>query len=94
VETLEITMEDSLIGLKVILSYSVFEGLNVITRSVRFVNEGSQSVKLLSALSLSVDFSDADYDFLHLHGAHVKERHIERKPLRKWLMTAIIRLQA
>ncbi|PGV52560.1 alpha-galactosidase [Bacillus sp. AFS037270] len=81
-ETLEITMEDSLIGLKVILSYTVFEQFNVITRSVRFVNEGEESLKLLSALSVSVDFRDADFEFLHLHGAHVKERHIERQPLR------------
>jgi alpha-galactosidase len=81
-ETLEITMEDSLIGLKVILSYTVFEQFNVITRSVRFINEGSQSLKLVSAHSLCVDFRDADFEFLHLHGAHVKERHIERLPLR------------
>lgn len=81
-ETLEITMEDSLIGLKVILSYTVFEQFNVITRTVRFLNEGAQSLKLLSALSVCVDFRDADFDFLHLHGAHVKERHIERTPLR------------
>jgi alpha-galactosidase len=80
-ETLEITMEDSFIGLKVILSYTVFEQLNVITRSVRFINEGTESFKLLSAHSLCVDFRDADFDFLHLHGAHVKERHIERQPL-------------
>jgi alpha-galactosidase len=81
-ETLEITLVDSLIGLKVILSYSVFEHLNVITRSVKFVNEGTKSLKLLRALSVSIDFSDTDFDFLHLHGAHVKERHIERQPLR------------
>lgn len=81
-ETLEIIMEDSLIGLKVFLTYTVFEQYNVITRSVRFVNEGAHSIKLLSALSSSVDFRDADFDFLHLHGAHVKERHIARQPLR------------
>ncbi|WOD65189.1 alpha-galactosidase (plasmid) [Niallia taxi] len=81
-ETLEITMEDSIIGLKVILCYTVFEHLNVITRSVRFDNKGNESVTLLSAQSVCVDFRNADFDFLHLHGAHVKERHIERKPLR------------
>lgn len=81
-ETLEIIMEDSQIGLKVLLTYTVFEQFNVITRSVRFVNEGVHSLKLLSALSSSVDFRDADFDFLHLHGAHVKERHIARQPLR------------
>ncbi|WIV19179.1 alpha-galactosidase [Paenibacillus polygoni] len=81
-ETLEILLEDSLIGLKVFLTYTVFEQFNVITRSVRFVNEGTHSIKLLSALSASVDFRDAEFDFLHLHGAHVKERHIARQPLR------------
>lgn len=81
-ETLELTMKDSVAGLTVVLSYTVFENLNIITRSVRFKNEGADSVKLLSALSMSVDFMDADFDFLHLHGAHVKERHISRQPLR------------
>jgi alpha-galactosidase len=81
-ETLEIIMLDSLTGLKVALSYTVFEEFNVITRSVKFINEGTQTLKLLSALSLCVDFRDADFDFLHLHGAHVKERYIERQPLR------------
>jgi alpha-galactosidase len=81
-ETLEITMRDSVTGLKVVLSYTVFEYLNVITRSVLFVNEGTQVLKLLRALSLCIDFRDADFDFFHLHGAHVKERHIERQHLR------------
>ncbi|KSU82091.1 alpha-galactosidase [Fictibacillus enclensis] len=81
-ETLEITMVDTTAGLKVLLTYTVFENFNVITRSTRFVNKGKQSLKLLSALSMSVDFRDADFEFLHLHGAHVKERHIERLPLR------------
>ncbi|MFD1773512.1 alpha-galactosidase [Paenibacillus rhizophilus] len=81
-ETLEIVLEDQVSGLQVLLSYTVFEQFNVITRSVRFANKGSESLKLLRALSLSVDFQDADFDFLHLYGAHVKERHIARQPLR------------
>ncbi|WP_311083351.1 alpha-galactosidase [Paenibacillus polymyxa] len=81
-ETLEITMKDSLIGLKVVLIYTVFEQLNVISRSARIENEGKQPLKLLCAHSLCVDFRDADFDFLHLYGAHAKERHIERQPLR------------
>lgn len=81
-ETLEITMVDELIGLQVVLSYSVFEHFNVITRSVKIINDGEQSLKLLNVQSLCVDFREADFDFLHLHGAHVRERHIERQPLR------------
>ncbi|MFP9129387.1 alpha-galactosidase [Niallia sp. BSM11] len=81
-ETLEITMVDELIGLQVVLSYSVFEHFNVITRSVKIINDGEHSLKLLNVQSLCVDFREADFDFLHLHGAHVRERHIERQPLR------------
>lgn len=81
-ETLEIVMKDSLVGLKIVLNYTVYEEFNVITRSTRIVNDGTNSLKVLTAHSLSVDFRDADFDFLHLHGAHVKERFIEKQPLR------------
>ncbi|WP_312096558.1 alpha-galactosidase [Niallia sp.] len=80
-ETLEIVMKDSLVDLKIVLNYTVYEEFNVITRSARIVNEGTDSLKVLAAHSLSVDYRDADFDFLHLHGAHVKERFIEKQPL-------------
>src|SRR5699024_12654898 len=65
-----------------VLSYTVYKQFNAITRNVRFLNKGTETVRLLQASSLNVDFHDADFEFLHLHGAHVKERHIERTPLR------------
>jgi alpha-galactosidase len=80
-ETLEVELVDELTRLKVILSYTAYEKLNAITRSARFVNEGEQNLKLLSALSMSIDFHDADYDLLHLSGAWARERHIQRRPL-------------
>lgn len=76
-ETLEITMEDSLIGLKVVLTYTIFQKHNVITRSARFANEGNEKLKILRALSVSVDFNRNDYKFLHLAGSWARERHIE-----------------
>lgn len=80
-QTLQLELIDALTGLKAILSYTVYEDWNVITRSVRFVNEGEQKVKLLHALSASVDFHHADFDLLHLPGAWSRERFIERRPL-------------
>jgi alpha-galactosidase len=82
-ETLEIVMIDELIGLRVILSYTIFENYNVITRNVRFLNNGTTNLKLLRALSMSIDFNNDKYDFLHLYGSWARERHIERKPLFK-----------
>ncbi|MCM8709892.1 alpha-galactosidase [Clostridium sp. SYSU_GA19001] len=81
-ETLEIELVDSLIGLKVILSYTVFENFNAIARSVRFINYGQENLKLLRALSMSVDFIRDDFDFMHLFGSWARERHIVREALK------------
>lgn len=79
--TLEIVMFDSLIGLKVVLSYSIFDKHDAITRSVQFKNEGDTDLRLLHALSMSVDFNKDEYDFMQLSGSWARERHIERVPL-------------
>lgn len=80
-ETLEITLFDEVLKLQVILTYTVMEGFDVILRSTRFINSGESKLKLLRALSMNVDFDDADFDLIHLWGAWARERHIERKPL-------------
>lgn len=80
-ETLEIELFDTLISLKAKLYYTVFKNFNVVTRSVCFINEGGQELKLLRVLSMSVDFPHYNFDLLHLQGAWARERHIERHPL-------------
>jgi alpha-galactosidase len=80
-QTLEITGIDEAIGLEVVLCYSVFEKLNAIIRSVRFINKSSSEIKLLRALSMSVDMEDHDFDFMQLWGSWAAERNIDRKPL-------------
>lgn len=80
-ESIDIVLSDKLIGLKAILTYTVFRDLDAITRSVRFVNESNQSIKLLRALSFGLDMSRSDFDMLHLSGTWARERHIERRPL-------------
>jgi alpha-galactosidase len=80
-QTLEIVMIDSLIKLKVVLSYTIFDKHDAITRSVRFINEGGTRLKLLRALSMSIDFNKDEYDFMQLSGSWARERHIERVPL-------------
>lgn len=79
--TLHITLLDRYLNLYVILSYTVYEDLNVITRSVRFENRGTQPLRLLRALSMSLDFPDADFEMLQLSGAWARERHLRTRPL-------------
>ena len=81
-DTLEITLKDTLKGLKVVLLYTAFCEMDAITRSVKVMNEGTETILLEKVLSASVDFETSDYDFLDFHGGWGKERFLERTPLR------------
>ncbi|MGN0586481.1 MAG: alpha-galactosidase, partial [Oscillospiraceae bacterium] len=79
--TLEITCVDNHSGLEATLIYTAFRDLDVITRSVRFKNGGSENISLRRALSACVDFETCDYDFITLNGSWARERAIERSSL-------------
>ena len=80
-DSLEITLKDTLKGLKVVLLYTAFNEIDAITRSVKIINKGKETILLEKVLSASVDFETSDYDFLDFHGGWGKERFLERTPL-------------
>ncbi|BCJ98145.1 alpha-galactosidase [Anaerocolumna chitinilytica] len=80
-DTLHLTLKDELTGLRVILSYTVMKGYDVIIRSAHLKNEGQQKLKLLRALSMSMDFDHCDYDLITLSGSWIRERHEVRRAL-------------
>ncbi|OAB40262.1 alpha-galactosidase [Paenibacillus antarcticus] len=86
-QTLEIKLVDHYSGLSVTLSYTVFEDHNAISRSVQFLNCGSQSVSLERALSASVDFIDSDYEMIYLAGGWAREAQVKRRVLEAGLTT-------
>ncbi|NEU64203.1 alpha-galactosidase [Paenibacillus sp. ALJ109b] len=80
-DTLELELEDAYTGMKVLLRYSLFEG-GAITRSVRFTNHGQGNIKLIRALSASVDlYGKSNFELLYLAGHWAREAHIQRRPL-------------
>ncbi len=81
VDTLEIRLEDTATSLNVILYYSVFEEKDIITRTVRVVNQGNHTVYLNRIMSVTMDFMDSDYDLIHFDGRHTMERELHRVPL-------------
>ena len=81
VQTLKIRLQDEYSKLKVTLLYGVYEAFDAITRAVCFENGGEGRYVLDKALSMSVDFSRADFDFLHLSGAWARERKPQRSAL-------------
>ena len=86
-DTLNIFLADSLKKVKVCLTYTVFRDLDVITRSVKVVNEGTESLLLEKVLSASVDYETSEYDLITLPGAWGRERHIERTSLRSGIQS-------
>ena len=87
VQTLELYLLDRLTGLKVTLSYSVFEKYDGIAKSVLVENAGKQKIKLKSVLSSATHLFDKRYEFVHLEGNWARERHIQRSPLINGIMS-------
>ena len=78
-QTLEITLRDTLYPVAVVLSYTVFRGTDILTRSVRIINDSDAAVRILKAASLNVDFRDDQFELLHLSGTWGRERQVIRK---------------
>ncbi|MDC4239829.1 alpha-galactosidase [Clostridium tertium] len=79
--SLEITCEDMYLNLQVVLVYTTFENLDVITRSVKVKNLSEDKINLTKVLSTCIDFDYIDYDMISLHGSWARERHVQRKKI-------------
>ncbi len=91
--TLEITTSDKILGIQVILKYTVFDDCNAIVRSTKIVNtnkatgseagDKEKTVFINKAFSSSFDMDNDNFDVITLHGSWARERHIERYPVHK-----------
>ena len=73
VETLNITCKDRNHGFTLVLSYSVFEDCDVITRSAKFINTSLEQVKLTRMLSMLLDFDCPQMKITSFHGGWTRE---------------------
>ncbi|GIM29813.1 alpha-galactosidase [Clostridium polyendosporum] len=80
-DTLEITLIDKVANVRAVLLYSVFNELDVVTRSAKIINDSSEDVKILRILSSNVDYRDSEFDLIQLSGAWARERHVVRRGL-------------
>lgn len=77
-QTLEILCEDDACGIEVNLLYTVYEKLNIITRSAVITNRSDNTIQLERAFSASIDINRSDFDMITLNGSWARERHISR----------------
>lgn len=75
-ETLEIVLSDAVLGLKIMLRYSVFADSDAIIRSVVAVNEGTGKLYLEKILSACLEMDNMEYELSTLHGVEARERNI------------------
>lgn len=80
-KTLELTCEDSVLQLQVILSYSVFADSDAIARSVKVVNKAKEPIYLMKVMSVCMDMDNDDYEMITLHGSWARERAIQTRPV-------------
>lgn len=79
--SIDIIMCDRVIDTELILTYTIYENMPVITRSARFEHHGQEKITLTKALSVCVDLPDMNYEMIHLAGAWARERHIKKRKL-------------
>lgn len=79
--TLKIFCKDALLGMKVTLLYSVFNGSDALTRSVIVENKGTEPFYIEKILSACLDMDDRGFEMISLAGSWARERHIQRIPL-------------
>ena len=77
-QTLELTLADEAAGIEAVLQYGVLPELDVITRSARITNRGTEPLVLQAAASGALDLVSGDWELLHFYGRHAGERAVGR----------------
>ena len=80
-ETVEVDLADDRSGILVTVAWTIFRDRPVLTRSVRIRNDGSATLRVETAMSVSLDLPDADWTLVHLAGAWARERHVIERAL-------------
>lgn len=78
---LEIVCKDKVTGLEVILQYGVFDDTDIITRSVKVINQGTETVYLTRVFSACLDMDNKDFEAVSLHGSWARERQKQIVPV-------------
>lgn len=79
--TLLVTLYDEVIESNIILSYTIYEFIPVITRNTFIINNGKQKLRIEQIMSMSIDLPDKEYELIELTGAWSRERNVKTKKL-------------
>ena len=80
-KTLLLRLQDEHLGLQATLSYTLFDDVAGVMRSVQLHNASDKELVIERAYSLCLELPDSRYDLITLSGAWAREREISRRPL-------------
>ena len=78
-KSLCIYLKDDCSQLTAELWYGVMEEQDIIVRSVKLVNCGTQALQIEKAASMCLDFQFGEFDWITLNGRHAMERSVTRR---------------
>ena len=87
VEQIHFVLEDSFNQLQLTVTYSLMHDMGTVTRSQRLTNLSVQPRMITRFLSGALDMRNQDFQFLHLSGAWLKERHIKKQELTQGIVS-------
>ena len=81
IECITFCLEDTLNQLRLEVTYSIVPSLGTIVRGQKLINMDKKKRTITRFLSGALDMKNKDFEFLHLSGAWLKERHIKKHNL-------------
>lgn len=83
-KSLEILLTDDVLGLEVTLKYSIFEGIDVVVRSVHIENKSDKedgTFYIEKVMSSSFSLTCSNHEVITLHGSWARERIPDRRKI-------------
>ncbi|WP_416353648.1 alpha-galactosidase [Agrilactobacillus fermenti] len=80
-KTLIVTLSDGVLQADLELTYTIYADRPVITRNVKIINHGNDTLSIKKIASMQMDMPLEDIQAISLPGAHMRERQIQRQTL-------------
>jgi alpha-galactosidase len=84
--TLEITLKEACLPLRLALTYTVFEDSNVITRRSTLYNDGSEVVRIKNIASAQLDLDADAWSLTTFDGTWSRERYMHKRELKPGIL--------
>ena len=80
--TLEVTLKDTSLPIRLALTYTIFEDSDVITRRTTIFNDSDKIITIRNIASLQLDLdADDEWNLITFDGAWARERYMHERPL-------------